>query len=166
MADKKKKKPDKKKLPSIYGKRRLTQHLRDLAEQVETFDEEGNTLTKGEVLAALLFKKALGWTERIIVKGEDDKVIHHKPEAWAIQYIWDRIEGKAPLAVSDVKQTLTAASKVDELVKARINSITDAVLAIPDSKGPVDLPDNGDESSEGPDEESGMATEAPGSGGE
>lgn len=162
----KKKKSDKKKLPSIYGKRRLTQHLRELAEQVETFDEEGNTLTKGQVLATLLFKKALGWTERIIVKGEDDKVIHHKPEAWAIQYIWDRIEGKAPLAEPDVKQTLTAASRVDELVKKRINSFTDAALAISGSKGSVDLPDNGDQSPEEPDKESDMAKGPPESSGE
>jgi len=161
---KKKKSGKKKESPSIYDSRRLTQHLRELAAEIDTMDESGELLTKGQVLAALVFKKALGYEEKL--KGDDgeEKLIYHKPEAWAIQLIWERMEGKAPQAVPDGKKTLTAASKVGNLVKARINSFSEAAAAVPDSDGPVDLPQDGVEGSKGPDQESGMAGKAPKSG--
>lgn len=129
-----KKKTKKKSLPRAYDSRRLTQHLRELAAEIEDMDEGGELLTRGQVLAKLVFKKALGYEEKL--KGEDgeEKTIYHKPEAWAIQLIWERMEGRAPQAVPDDKKTLTAAKKVNELVRARINSLTEVTLAQKDKK--------------------------------
>lgn len=154
MAKKKKPAPKKK---GAYDSRRLTQHLRELAADIETMDEGGELLTKGQVLAALVFKKALGYEEKIRGDDGEERTVYHKPEAWAIQLIWERMEGKAPQAVADEKKTLTVLTRIDEIVKARINSLAEAAVAIPDSTGPLDLSQDGVTSSEGPDQKPGMA---------
>lgn len=137
MPRKKKKKSEppktpkpKKKRASAYNSKQLTQHLRELAAEIETIDDEGATITKGEALAKMLWKKALGYTEI----GSEGVETFIKPASWAIQLIYERMEGKAPLAVPDGKDRQTAASKVSELAKARINALTEATLAEKDKK--------------------------------
>lgn len=160
----KKKKPVPKGKSGAYSSRQLTQHLRELASDIHEMDEGGELFTKGQALAKLVFDKALGHEEKQIDDDGKEKMVYHKPEAWAIQLIWERMEGKAPQATPDDKKTLTAASKVGDLVKARINSLSEAAAALPDSSGPVDLPQDGAEGSKGPDQESGMAGKTPKSG--
>lgn len=149
----------KKRAPTLNSKQ-LTLHLRELAAEIETIDDEGRTITRGEALARMLWKKALGYTEI----GSDKVEIYVKPASWAIQLIYDRMEGKAPIAIPDDKGRLTTAGKVSELARARINSMSDAIAAVSDQKGPVDLPDNGAEGSKGPNKESDMASETSRSG--
>lgn len=132
-----------------YSARHLTKCLRALAAD-PTIDDEGNPTTRAEKLARLLWKKALG--------GENPKTGEFEPPAaWAIQLIYERMEGKAPAALSDDSGKMTVAERVRELAVQRVNSLSEAIAAIPDSKGPVERPDNGNQDSEGPDEESGMA---------
>jgi len=144
----------KKKKRQRYSSRQLTQHLREMAAEALTIDDEGSLVTRGEALAALLWKKALGYES---VDSETSEVTYHKPEAWAIQLIWERMEGKAPVAIPDDKGIMKIAERVSELAKNRINSFAEVAIAIPDQKGPVDLPQDGIEGSQGPDQESDLA---------
>ena len=150
-------KPSKKRVR--FSTRQLTQHLRELAADYVSIDNEGNPITRGEQLAVIIWEKALGWTETCI-KDEKQEEIYHKPEAWAIALVFERMEGKAPAAVPDDKGTLTTADKVEEIVKSRINSIAEAVLAVPDSSRPVDVPKDRADRPQRPDKESGIPGES------
>lgn len=121
----------KKRKRARYSSRQLTIHLREMAAEVLTMDDEGNLLTRGEALAELLWKKALGHET---VDEKTEEVTYHKPEAWAISLIWERMEGKAPVAIPDDKGVLTAADRINELVKSRINAMTEAAVAKKDEK--------------------------------
>jgi hypothetical protein len=122
--------------------RQLTKHLRELAMEVETIHPDtGALINRAEALADLLWKKALGFTEVDSRTGETTK---YKPEAWAIQMIWERLEGKAPPAIVDEQGGMTAAEKVSELARLRISAEADASDSIPESEEDVDLPDNPD----------------------
>ncbi len=155
-----KKPPAFKKPPSGRGSGRglgqLTKHLSALAAEIETSDADGNLITRAEMLAMVVWKKALGWTDPAKTQGDVviTKEVIHKPESWAIQLIYERIEGKAPQAISDEKGRLTAAEKVGELVRAKLNAEAESVLPVSSSSGPVDLPHNGAQGSQGPDAES------------
>ena len=119
-----------------YNNRQLTDKLRELAAQLhEVRLEDGETIlvTRGEKLAEEIFKDALGYTEVVEVAGDVpgqmiEKTVVHKPAAWAKQFIWDRLEGKTPMALPDDKGGLTAADKVEELQKNTINAITEDVI--------------------------------------
>ena len=138
------------------GPGQLTKHLRALAAEIETSDSDGNLITRAEQLALVVWKKALGWTDPAKKQGDVilTKEVIHKPESWAIQLIYERIEGKAPQAIPDAKGRLTAAEKVSELAKSKLNAEAESVVSVPSPSGPVDLPDNGAQGSQGPDAES------------
>ena len=150
-----KKPPAFKKKPG-QGFGQLTRHLRALAAEYETSADDGTPITRAEMLAMVVWKKALGWTDPAKKQGDVVlvKEVIHKPESWAIQLIYERIEGKAPQAVPDAKGRLTAAEKVGELARSKFNAEANAVLSVPDSSGPVDLPDNQSQGPQGPDAES------------
>lgn len=140
------KKPSAFKKPSSgRGLGQLTRHLRALAAEIETSDDNGNPITRAEMLALVVWKKALGWIEPARMQGDVVlvKEVIHKPESWAIQLIYERIEGKAPQAILDEKGRMTAAEKVGELARSKLNAEAKSVLSISDSSGPVDLPHNG-----------------------
>ena len=140
----KKKPPAFKKPSSGQGFGQLTKHLRALAAEIETSDDNFNLITRAEMLAMVVWKKALGWVEPARMQGDVVlvKAAVHKPESWAIQLIYDRIEGKAPQAVPDAKGRLTAAEKVSELVKSKLNAEAELAVSVPSPDGPVDGPDN------------------------
>lgn len=105
-----------------YSARQLTKFLKELAMEAESIDDEGETITKGKALALLLFKKALGYAE---IREDDEGVkreTYHKPESWAIQYIYDRLEGRVPQAATDEKDGPTIADKIREISKAKANA--------------------------------------------
>ena len=134
----------------------LTKHLRALAAEIETTDNSFNLITRAEMLAMVVWKKALGWIEPAKKQGEVVlvKEVIHKPESWAIQLIYERLEGKAPQATPDEKGRLTAAEKVTELVRTKLNAEAESVLSLPSPGGPVDLPNNRVESPQESDAES------------
>lgn len=144
----------KKKKRARYSSRQLTLHLREMAAEALTINDEGGLVTRGEALATLLWKKALGYES---VNSETSEVTYHKPEAWAIQLIWERMEGKAPVAIPDDKGVLKIADKVSDLARNRLNSFAESAVAIPDQKEPVDLSNNRTEGAKGPDQESDLA---------
>lgn len=135
--------------PVKYSSRQLTQFLRAIAADASTIDDEGNLITKGEALARLLFKKALGYHES---EDPDDpsKKTYHKPEAWAMQMIWERLEGKAPMAMMDEKSGLSAEDRVSELATARLNSYAEAVVSVPPPPRYMGRSDNRDQGAKEP----------------
>ena len=155
-----KKPPAFKKPPSGRGSGRglgqLTKHLSALAAEYETTNDKGDPITRAELLALVVWKKALGWTDPARMQGDIVlvKEVIHKPESWAIQLIYERIEGKAPQAITDEKGRLTAAEKVGELARSKLNAEANASLAVPCVSGPVDLSHNGARSPQESDAES------------
>ena len=122
---------------------KLGKHLRDLAAKIETIDDEGRTITKGEALAQLLFKKALGYTE---VDPETHTDQYRKPEAWAIQMIFERLEGRVPQVQPTENDGVSAAERITDLARAKINlaattaASPDSTRALPRYTGPVGGP--------------------------
>jgi hypothetical protein len=107
----------------------LTKYLRALALDIETVDDDGDPVTKAAALASLVWKHALGFIEVEITVKEggppDKREVKHGPDWRAIELLYNRIEGKIPLAVvEDQARSLT--DKVSELGKARANSLAKA----------------------------------------
>ncbi len=99
----------------------LTRFLEIIAEEktemIQGADGKDKIATKAEALARLIWKRALGYTELDVKTNAD--IVHH-PEQSKIGLIFDRIEGKAPMAGEDTKDKLTVAQRVSELGKSRI----------------------------------------------
>jgi hypothetical protein len=100
----------------------LSKYLRSLALDIETQDDHGDPITKAAALAQLVWKSALGFKELDPKTGKETRF----PPDWrAIDILYNRIEGKIPLAVvEDQGRSLT--EKVTDLGKARINSMAKA----------------------------------------
>lgn len=114
--------------------RALTKHLNIIGLEMHTVDAEGNPVDREEALARLLWNMALGWEE---VTRDDEgnlKKIKHPPVAWAIQYIYDRKEGRAAPTVLEDEGRMKAADKVRDLAKSRLNDLAMAAA------GPVSAP--------------------------
>lgn len=120
-----------KKPKATFNNRQLTQLLRETAAEIHDFDQEHGALSRGEALVRLLWKKALGWTEIKIDDDGNEKKIVHQPESWALQVIYDRMEGKTPQALIEDTGHIKAKDKVSELTKNRLNDLTATV-----GKGP------------------------------
>jgi len=100
----------------------LSKYLRSLALDMETVNDKGDIFTKAATLAALVWKYALGWTEENVKTGKKTK---HAPDWRAIELLYNRIEGRIPVAVvEDQGRNLT--DKVSDLGKAKINALAKA----------------------------------------
>lgn len=126
-----------------YKNREFTARIRELMAMAHELqaDEKGELhyITKGEAMAQIVMKMALGHKETVEVASDTTgqlikKDIIHKPVAWAIQLIWDRLEGKTPQALPDDKSGMTAAKKVRKLTTDRINAL--AKKAVENTPGP------------------------------
>jgi hypothetical protein len=116
--------------------RNLTKHLTELGQQIHTVDDEGNPITREQALAELLWKKALGWIEETRDdEGTLQKVVH-KPESWAIQYIYERREGKSIPTLPDDADRVRASDRVRELAKQRLNQLATVAAGAPAKKSP------------------------------
>ena len=115
--------------PSKNAKKLLSEELRKLGDEVVDVDDNGDGITRSQKLANLVWKYALGYTD----EARDDKGFVKKkdyaPAPWAAQYIFERLEGKVPQAVLDEVKKTTAADKVSNLAKSKINALTKKVLA-------------------------------------
>lgn len=110
--------------PQKYNSRQLTENVRQLAAEVHDWDPEDGAVTKGEQLARLIWKKALGYTETTVDEEGNEKKVWHKPESWAIQFLYERMEGKTPQAMSDEDdRKIKAKDSVRELAQSRLNSL-------------------------------------------
>lgn len=101
--------------------------IRKEFEKPESVDDEGNIITRAEILAKILVKKAMGYVE--IIEGVE---IVHPPERWAIELLYDRMEGRVAAAEPEKLTSKTVAEKVGHMAKLSINSMTKAVV-----KGPT-----------------------------
>lgn len=112
-----------------FGGKLLTSELRKLGTEAHDMEPDGTPLTRAECLARLIWRRALGWEERTRDAEGNLKVKQHPPESWAMQFIWERTEGKAPNAISEDTGGRTAAQTVRELTKDRLNRLSAKLVA-------------------------------------
>ena len=117
----------------------LSKYLRSRALDMETIDDAGDAVTKAAALAKFVWKAALGYKDVDVKTGS---IVLHEPDWRAIELLYNRIEGKIPVAVvEDQARSLT--EKVSDLGKARINSMAKA--AAEDAEAGVETEEGGDE---------------------
>jgi hypothetical protein len=100
-----------------------------MAEEETEFikDDDGvdRIATKAEALGYQMWRDALGWTEKIPVYKDGVQIgideIVHSPDKNMKELIFNRIEGRAPLAVQEGDEKITATEKVTEEGKKRIS---------------------------------------------
>lgn len=114
--------------------RALTSALKKIAAEVMSIEDDGSPITRHDALARLMWNKALGWTEILVDDHGTQKKVSHPPESWAMQYIFERLEGKAAPMVQEREAGVSAADKVRELSKDRLNKIAVAVAGPPKFK--------------------------------
>lgn len=114
-----------------FGTRALTGELKKLAGEVHTITDDGTPVTREQALANLIWKQALGWEEMTRDEMGNAKKVWHPPVAWAQQYLFERMEGKAPQAVSEDMGGMKAADKVRELSKERLNKLAKIAVGPP-----------------------------------
>ena len=102
-----------------FTPRQLTKHLRELVSQPHTADDDGSIITKGEALARLLWNKALGYIKS---DPKTDEKVYNKPESWAIQLIFERLEGKTPSDPMDDIHRPSMAERVSEIAVKQFNA--------------------------------------------
>ena len=104
----------------------LSSFIRQIAEEKTELlkDPSGDDkmITKAEGLARLIWKKALGYKETQVIKGELTDIYHH-PDKYLMGLLFDRIEGKAPLMIGEGDDKITATERVSEQGKKRINEV-------------------------------------------
>src|SRR6266516_4622347 len=121
--------------PGIFSKRAVNKHLHEVGARVhEELNDSGDSQTKDEALAELLWKMALGYTEEVRDDDGTLRKVVHGPVAWAMQYIVERKEGKAVQAISEEDGRIKAADKVRELARDRMNKLAVSKAGV--SKGP------------------------------
>lgn len=105
------------------GGKRLTEELRKLACEVIDITPDGTPITREQRLAEMIWRQALGWSEK--VRDIDGNLVEktYPPVAWSQQYLYERMEGKAPNSLPDVEGGIRAVDKVRDLAKARLNSL-------------------------------------------
>lgn len=104
----------------------LTAFIREIAEEKTEvlLGAEDKMVTKAEALARLIWKKALGYKEVNIVKGQPLDIIYH-PDKGCMGLIFDRMEGKAPASLDEGDDKMTVAERVSEQGVKRINKISE-----------------------------------------
>jgi hypothetical protein len=118
----------------------LSKFIREIASEtcddpvIKAKGEEAVMLTKAEAIARYIFKLALGYEESVDVLDKIGKKIGirpevHRPDKWAINMIWDRLEGRvgaADLKAGSDKASL--ADKISEQGKKRLGQIAKGSL--------------------------------------
>lgn len=125
--------------PGKMGGKRLTDELRKLAVQVHTVMDDGTQVTREEALAELVWKYALGHTEKVRDINGDLVEKAHPPVAWAMQYLFERMEGKAPNAMPDSEGGIKALDKVRSLTLKRLNDMAGKKSGPPAHKPKLEL---------------------------
>lgn len=117
-------------VPGRLSGKQLTNHLRTLAEEMISVTDAGDPITRAQALADLIWKFALGWTEEY--RDDNGTLVKkkHPPVAWAMQYLFERTEGRAPVSMPENEGGLKAADKVSDLAKQRVNQRAKAAAGV------------------------------------
>lgn len=100
---------------------KLNKLLKTLGMESVTINNEGDPITRFEQLAAYIWKAALGWTEKV---GETE--IIHKPDKTYVCMIYDRMEGKIPVAAMEKGgKKASVADRVSDQTLSRINGLSE-----------------------------------------
>lgn len=106
----------------------LSAFLRQIAEEPTELIKDGGEdriATKAEALARQMWKDALGYREIVPVIDKDGKTIGsneviHAPNRAMMELVFNRIEGRAPIAVQEGDEKITVTERVSEEGKKRI----------------------------------------------
>jgi len=118
----------------------LSKFIKEIASEIcddpviKAKGEEAVMLTKAEAIARYIWKTALGWEESVDVFDKQGKKTGirpevHRPDKWAINMIWDRLEGR--VGAADLKggsDKASLADKVSEQGKKRLSQIAKSSL--------------------------------------
>ncbi|HDY86802.1 MAG TPA: hypothetical protein ENH82_01660 [bacterium] len=100
----------------------LSAFLRNVAEEktelIKEAGEEDRIASKAEAMARLMWKFALGFNEVDVKTG---KIVAYKPDKAMIALIYDRVEGRSPVAIKEDDGKLTVSERVSEQGKKRIS---------------------------------------------
>lgn len=120
--------------------RQLTRYLTELGGDV-VVDRNGDSMTRDEALARALWDMALGGIEET-TEGEK---VYRRPDKSVAIFIMERREGRTPVTGPvDEGARISAAEKIDELAKARINAEADSLIPVSEPTPVVGVPDHGD----------------------
>jgi hypothetical protein len=118
----------------------LSKFIKEIASEIcddpviKAKGEEAVMLTKAEAVARYIWKVALGWEGTEDILGKDGKKIGIKPvkywpDKWAINMIWDRMEGRVGQADAKAgSDKASLADKVSEQGKKRLSQIAKGSL--------------------------------------
>jgi len=125
--------------------RQLTKLLTELGQEV-VIQPDGRSATRDELLAAALWDLALGG----VFETPEGTPRFFRPDKQIAMFILERREGRMPVnsSTDGDKDKLTAAEKIDDLAKERINAEADAVEAdsldpLPGDSSDLDVPHYG-----------------------
>lgn len=118
-----------------YNKQVLSLHLRQLAnEAIDVDPKDGDPITRAHKLAQLLWDKALGGTKMERNDQGQEVQVYNRPESWAIQLVYDRLEGRVPNAADEDADRPRALERLREIARERVNAITAKASASIDKK--------------------------------
>ena len=114
--------------------RALNAALKRLAAEAYTVEDDGTVVTKADALARLIWAKALGWVQTTTDDHGNRIRKDYPPEAWAMQYIFERIEGKSAPVIQEPEIGVRASDKVRQLAKDRLNKLANVAAGPPKGK--------------------------------
>ena len=117
----------------------LSKFIREIASEeyddpiIKARGEEAVMVTKAEAIARHIWSVALGYVEEIDIYKDGVKVgvklETHRPDKWAINIIWDRMEGRVGQADAKAgSDKASLADKVSEQGKKRLAQIAKSSL--------------------------------------
>jgi len=112
----------------------LSKFIREIASEeyddpiIKARGEEAVMVTKAEAIARHIWNVALGFVEEVDIYKDGVKIgvklEAHKPDKWAINMIWDRMEGRVGQAdAKSGSDKASLAEKVSGLGAKRVNQI-------------------------------------------
>lgn len=120
----------------------ITRHLKRLRDQIHSqLSADGEAVTRGEALAELLWKEALGWEEHRVSEDGNVSVILHPPQKWAMEAIVNRLEGRDPVQPPDTGKA-SLREQVSDMARRRLNELADAVVTAKKTPPPPPPPRN------------------------
>lgn len=104
-----------------FTRKMLSEAMERLACEAEDSTNDGVVITKAGKLAEIVWRYALGFE----VTGKDGNIVVHPPAVWAINLIYDRLEGRAGPASEPGRERLTPSAKMTAITKTRLNKIAE-----------------------------------------